>query len=78
MIAEMADRVAIMYAGKIVEQTDVTTIFNNPLHPYTVGLLSSVPVVGEIKETLDAIPGQCAQSDRSSCGMQILHPLPRS
>ena len=57
IIAEMADRVAIMYAGRIVEQTDVTTIFNNPLHPYTVGLLSSVPVVGEIKDTLDAIPG---------------------
>ncbi len=57
IIAEMADRVAIMYAGRIVEQATVTSIFNNPLHPYTVGLLSSVPVVGEIKETLDAIPG---------------------
>ncbi len=57
IIAEMADRVAIMYAGRIVEQANVASIFNNPLHPYTVGLLSSVPVVGEIKETLDAIPG---------------------
>jgi len=57
IIAEMADRVAIMYAGKIVEQADVTSLFNNPLHPYTSGLIASVPVMGEIKETLDAIPG---------------------
>lgn len=57
IIAEMADRVAIMYAGKIVEQADVTSLFKNPLHPYTSGLIASVPVMGEIKDTLDAIPG---------------------
>ena len=57
IIAEMADRVAIMYAGKIVEQADVDSLFKNPLHPYTSGLIASVPVMGEIKETLDAIPG---------------------
>lgn len=57
VIAEMADRVAIMYAGKIVEQADVQTLFDTPQHPYTIGLINSVPVVGEIKETLDAIPG---------------------
>lgn len=57
VIAEMADRVAIMYAGKIVEQTDVASIFDHPKHPYTIGLIQSVPVVGEIKDTLDTIPG---------------------
>lgn len=57
VIAEMADRVAIMYAGNIVEQADVATLFESPKHPYTVGLIQSVPVVGEIKDTLDTIPG---------------------
>lgn len=57
VIAEMADRVAIMYAGKIVEESDVTMLFDNPMHPYTQGLIASVPVLGEIKDTLDTIPG---------------------
>lgn len=57
VIAEMADRVAVMYAGKIVEETDVNSLFKNPLHPYTQGLIASVPVLGEIKDTLDTIPG---------------------
>lgn len=43
VVAEMADRVAVMYAGQIVEEGDVKTIFNNPKHPYTKGLLKSVP-----------------------------------
>lgn len=53
----MADRVAIMYAGKIVEQSDVQTLFDKPLHPYTRGLIASVPIMGEIKESLDTIQG---------------------
>ncbi len=57
VIAEMADRVAIMYAGKIVEETNVRSLFKNPLHPYTHGLIASVPVLGEIKDSLDTIPG---------------------
>ena len=57
VIAEMADRVAVMYAGQIVEETDVKQIFDNPLHPYTQGLLASIPVLGEAKEELDVIPG---------------------
>lgn len=43
VIAEMADEVAVMYMGKVVEQTDIKSIFFNPLHPYTQGLLSSIP-----------------------------------
>ncbi len=57
VIAEMADRVAVMYAGRIVEQANVDTLFNRALHPYTQGLIESVPVLGQIKEELATIPG---------------------
>ena len=57
VVAEMAERVAVMYAGEIVEQTDVNTLFDQPLHPYTQGLIGSIPILGEIKERLDVIPG---------------------
>ncbi|HSQ40319.1 MAG TPA: ABC transporter ATP-binding protein [Anaerolineales bacterium] len=57
VVAEMAERVAVMYAGEIVEQTDVNTLFDEPMHPYTQGLIGSIPILGEIKERLDVIPG---------------------
>lgn len=57
VIAEMADRVAVMYAGQIVEQTDVRTLFKQPLHPYTIGLIGSTPVLGRVRDKLDVIPG---------------------
>ena len=57
VVAEMAERVAVMYAGQIVEQTDVNRLFDEPLHPYTQGLIGSIPILGEIKEKLDVIPG---------------------
>jgi len=57
VIAEMADRVAVMYAGKIVEQAEVKEIFNSPLHPYTRGLLASVPILNQIEDELETIPG---------------------
>jgi oligopeptide/dipeptide ABC transporter ATP-binding protein len=57
VVAEMAERVAVMYAGQIVEQADVKALFARPLHPYTQGLLGSIPVLGMIKEQLDVIPG---------------------
>ena len=53
----MCDRVAVMYAGEIVEQTDVTSLFREPLHPYTQGLIGSIPVVGDVKDELSVIPG---------------------
>ena len=46
-----------MYAGEIVEHTDVTTLFRDPLHPYTRGLIGSIPVVGQVKDELAVIPG---------------------
>ena len=58
VVAEQADEVAIMYAGKIVERSSTQAIFNRPFHPYTVGLLNSLPSVGGAKKKrLDAIPG---------------------
>jgi oligopeptide/dipeptide ABC transporter ATP-binding protein len=57
VVAEMAERVAVMYAGRIVEQADVKTLFAAPLHPYTQGLMGSIPVLGRIKDRLDVIPG---------------------
>ncbi len=57
VIAEMADRVAVMYAGRIVEQADNNDLFGKPLHPYTQGLMASIPVLGMVKEVLEVIPG---------------------
>ncbi len=59
VIAETAHRVAVMYAGKIVEEADVAAIFKNPLHPYTRGLLKSVPRIdaSEIRHRLAEVPG---------------------
>ena len=57
VIAEMAERVAVMYAGKIVEQADVKPLFSEPFHPYSQGLIGSIPVLGKIKDRLEVIPG---------------------
>ena len=60
VIAEVAQRVAVMYAGHILEYTDVGSIFTHPMHPYTQGLLSSIPRVDKDykgKEKLQSIPG---------------------
>ncbi len=57
IIAEMAHRVAVMYAGRIVEQAGVEEQFAHPLHPYTQGLIGSIPVLGQVTEHLDVIPG---------------------
>jgi peptide/nickel transport system ATP-binding protein/oligopeptide transport system ATP-binding protein len=59
VIAEMAQHVAVMYAGKVVEYTDVETLFASPKHPYTIGLMRSIPVVGGRSRgrRLSTIPG---------------------
>lgn len=57
VVAEMAENVAVMYGGQIVEYTDVRTLFRSPKHPYTVGLLESIPVLGDHRERLAVIPG---------------------
>jgi len=57
VIAEMANRVVVMYAGEIVEESPVASLFDKPLHPYTQGLIGSIPVLGERRDRLDVIPG---------------------
>ena len=58
VIAEMADYVVVMYAGRIVEQGTAEEIFSHPAHPYTIGLMASKPVVGRQVEKLYSIPGK--------------------
>ncbi|MCO5176665.1 MAG: ABC transporter ATP-binding protein [Thermomicrobiales bacterium] len=58
VVAEICERVVVMYAGQIVETGDAKDLFNNPQHPYTIGLLNSVPQIGErVKDALTPIPG---------------------
>lgn len=57
VVAETAQRVVVMYAAKVVEEAPVTPIFRNPLHPYTRGLLSSIPRMDESTDRLSVIPG---------------------
>lgn len=57
IIAEVADEVYVMYAGKVVEHAETLELFKRPKHPYTVGLLNSIPDLRESKEELEAIPG---------------------
>lgn len=58
VVAEMADKVAVMYAGQVVEETDVFTLFDNPKHPYTLGLMKSIPHITNPDDMrLESIPG---------------------
>jgi peptide/nickel transport system ATP-binding protein len=75
VVAEAADRVIVMYCGKVMEEADARIIFTNPLHPYTVGLLQSIPQIdddsdkrlymikGMVPNPLNMPPG-CPFSDR--------------
>lgn len=69
VVAEMCQRMIVMYAGKIVEEGDVRTIFQHPKHPYTIGLIQSVPDMRVKKERLYSIPGQVPKpgSHRQGC-----------
>lgn len=57
VVAETCDRIVVMYAGKVVEEGDVESIFENPLHPYTKGLLDSIPSLDVKQKKLESIPG---------------------
>jgi oligopeptide/dipeptide ABC transporter ATP-binding protein len=79
VVAEMADRVAVMYMGKIVETGDVRAVFHRPLHPYTVGLMRSIPHLGRrIKARLTPIPGSVPDpySVPSGCAFLPRCPVP--
>jgi len=80
VIAEMSDRVAVMYMGKIMERGDVRAIFHRPLHPYTVGLMRSIPHLGRrVKERLTPIPGSVPDpySVPSGCAFLPRCPVPK-
>ena len=57
VVAEVADKVVVMYCGKVVEKASVKDIFKDPKHPYTIGLLNSIPKIDEDEERLFIIPG---------------------
>jgi peptide/nickel transport system ATP-binding protein len=63
VVAEMCDRVVVMYAGQVVESSDVRTIFNHAKHPYTQGLLESLPNLNDRKKELKSIPGSVPRPD---------------
>ena len=71
VIAETADRVLVMYAGRIVEQAPVGRLFDHPLHPYTRGLLSCVPTLDQDQDRLVAIPGSLPEPSRRPPGCRF-------
>jgi oligopeptide/dipeptide ABC transporter ATP-binding protein len=73
VVAQVADRVAVMYAGRIVETADVRTVFERPMHPYMISLMKSMPVVGRSGEPLNVIPGQVPDPRRFPEGCRF-HP----
>ena len=79
VIAEMADRVAVMYAGRIVENAPVRELFAAPRHPYTIGLLRSLPELSEPGQRLQPIAGTVpdAWNVPSGCGFRTRCPIAR-
>jgi peptide/nickel transport system ATP-binding protein len=73
VVAETADRVAVMYAGQVVESCDVNAAFKRTLHPYTAGLLHALPRLGEKRESLRVIPGNVPDPARFPSGCRF-HP----
>ncbi|HLA44674.1 MAG TPA: ABC transporter ATP-binding protein [Aggregatilineales bacterium] len=73
VVAEIADDVAVMYLGEIVEQSDVDTLFNNPKHPYTQALLRSIPRIAAERQKLDPIEGSVPSPFRRPAGCTF-HP----
>jgi peptide/nickel transport system ATP-binding protein len=73
VVAETADRVAVMYAGQVVEYCDVHAAFRQPLHPYTAGLQASLPKLGVVQDRLRVIPGNVPNPARFPTGCRF-HP----
>jgi peptide/nickel transport system ATP-binding protein len=73
VIAGISHRVAVMYAGWIVEEAISAEIFRNPLHPYTIALLEAIPTIGGEKKRLNSLPGQPPSAGEEIAGCK-LHP----
>jgi len=76
VVAEVADEVAVMYSGKLVERAPVRAIFQEPQHPYTVGLLGSIPRLDEQRERLASIEGQVPNPLRRPAGCNFAERCP--
>jgi peptide/nickel transport system ATP-binding protein len=76
VVAEMADNVAVMYAGQVVEYGSVQGIFENPKHPYTQGLLASMPMLGEERDELTVIPGTVPSLVKPPTGCRFANRCP--
>jgi len=81
VVADMADEVVVMYAGRVVERASADDIFYHPRHPYTEGLLASIPVLGkeagqELKSIPGTVPHALAMPEGCSFGPRCLHRMP--
>ena len=77
VVAEMCEQVAVMYAGRIVEYAPVQNLFTQPRHPYTVGLLASIPRLGQQQDLLPTIPGILPSPGQRSQGCYFAQRCPR-
>jgi oligopeptide/dipeptide ABC transporter ATP-binding protein len=78
VVAENADAVAVMYASRIIEYATVEQVYENPMHPYTEGLLKSVPKLGAQNERLVSIPGTVPNPARFPAGCKFHPRCPRT
>ncbi|WP_129688571.1 ABC transporter ATP-binding protein [Gottfriedia acidiceleris] len=77
VVAEMCDRVVVMYAGQVVETTDTRTLLRNPRHPYTIGLIQSTPHQSKGDRRLKSIPGQVPTPDQYPNGCRFADRCPK-
>ncbi len=73
IVSELCQRVAVMYAGRVIEYGSVYEVFTNPMHPYTIGLLNAIPKLTGKRERLHAIPGRVADAQNLPTGCPF-HP----
>jgi oligopeptide/dipeptide ABC transporter ATP-binding protein len=78
IVARLCQRIAVMYAGSVVEMADRFSLFENPLHPYTIGLLNSIPRRGRRKELLDPIAGSICDLLKPPAGCKFNPRCPRA
>ncbi len=78
VISEVADRVVVMYAGTVCEVATTADIFSKPSHPYTIGLLNSIPKIGEKRDRLETIPGNVPSPMRLPPGCPFQNRCPRA
>jgi len=76
VVAQMADRVAVMYAGQVVEQAPVRELFSQPQHPYTVGLLGAIPAIAAPRARLSAISGMVPAATAMPAGCRFAERCP--